>query len=395
VIPALAQTTSLLPTDAFILSGGVRAVDAILLAMAAAAGLRLVRLVAGSARSRLPVALLVASAAFAAYLAMEAARNLPAYGLSTYGELRFSHLVLVVIPYLALLADTPLRRRRLARIVIAWSIIAPLLFAPIVAYDHQWAIGPSSRFFPAIVSLGMVYALVAWYLSERDPDLRASLPLLAVATLGVLALVIVDSHRSVWLAAAVLALVLVFLSGRLKAGLIRWLVYSVLVVLLLLVAGTVAGASPLQYIASRGSAFLWPSGDLTAAWRIALWRAYLPVIKADWLFGQGFGAYWSAGTDRGFITTSPHSLYVLTLVKTGVVGLLLYLAAATALLIALGGHLRRVRWSRRTTDDVLVLMGAVVFVSSSLYYLAYGLDLYSPVWVGLGVAALASARRTA
>ena len=205
--PALVQTIDFLPADALTLSGGIRVVDVILLAMGAAVVARLLSLLPRTRSLRLPFGILVAVAVTAAWLFAETLRNLGVYGLSTFGELRYSYLVLLVAPYVALFASTPARRIRLAWLTVLAGLWLPAT-APWIILSHEWMFGPTSRVFPAVVALGMVYAMAASYLLERATTTRLPRLILYIATVATILLVVVDGHRSVWLAALGVSLVL-------------------------------------------------------------------------------------------------------------------------------------------------------------------------------------------
>jgi O-antigen ligase len=202
-------------------------------------------------------------------------------------------------------------------------------------------------------------------------------------------MVIVDSHRSVWLAGLVLMAYFLFMRRTSLATVLKYgfLLMTVFAAVLLPLIFT--GYDVLGYVARRAEAYRSPINDPTSSWRILLWLRNLAQWAQHPLDGLGFGPYYQGNVAAGVAsTTSPHDLYVQTLVTLGAVGL--------ALLVGLVVCAGVLMWSSARgpaaetggdLDTSLALFGLGVLLSSSAYWLAYGMEPYTLLWMGLGVAA--------
>jgi O-antigen ligase len=172
---------------------------------------------------------------------------------------------------------------------------------------------------PANVSLGLLLGLVALW--ECGDFVRWPRPVVYAATaVGVLE-ILLDAHRSVWLSAVVIFGVLLVRLPGLEAK-VRWISLCLLVALVVVVLSQGLGQNPLGIVAERGGAVL--SGQDTTGLRIGMWKAAEPLFARSPVLGQGLGRYWDLFLPQlGYaVLVFPHSLYVMTLVDLGVVGLL-------------------------------------------------------------------------
>lgn len=367
---------------------GVRPVDALLVAMLAAATYRAVGLALGRGQ-RFPTVLRWTAILLAAWIVLEIARNVATYGSSAAGEFRYRYLVLALPAYVALSFNRPEERRRLLEVVILSAAVLTLGLVPLIGILKGWGLGPESRFLPSAASLGLVLGWFALSLAVRSGVFRLSMTLVWVLALPLAGLVLVDGHRSVWLVTLAILLSLVLtreVGSVLTSG---WVIPGTAVVGLIIVSVLLAGATPAPHLAARAKAFTDPNMDATASWRQTQWQAQIRVWRQSPLEGQGFGGYWSAGTAYGSSDVSPHNLYVQTLVKLGGVGLALLLAVAAAIAAVLTRELAELRrlGRRDELDYVLVLMGLVGLAAVLVYGVSYALDYYALLFVGLGLAA--------
>lgn len=107
----------------------------------------------------------------------------------------------------------------------------------------------------------------------------------------------------------------------------------------------------------------------------------------DPLFGQGFGGYWDVYVPElgARVITSPHSVYVQTLVKVGLVGLA-SLLAWFGVCIRLLAQVVVLRDGGNSPQWVLVVMGLVAIAATLAYGSVYALDFWPLAWLGLGLA---------
>ena len=95
-------------------------------------------------------------------------RNINQFGISAFGEFRFSYLILVLPVYISIFFDTIELRKRLFITIIYISIAAILLSIPIIVALKGWAIGTEEdRFLSSQITLGLIYGLMALILSQK------------------------------------------------------------------------------------------------------------------------------------------------------------------------------------------------------------------------------------
>ncbi len=83
----------------------------------------------------------------------------------------------------------------------------------------------------------------------------------------------------------------------------------------------------------------------------------------------------------------PHNFYVQTLVKLGTIGMLLYLIIMVKIFL----NMKRIlsKFKVMNDQDITILsIGLVILVASHTFFVAYSLDNYSLLFVGLSVASL-------
>ena len=140
------------------LLGGMQLSDIALVGMLAAVFLIFVGHLTPSARARaatrLSPAVWLPAALFAAWLGVEVVRNVRQFGIASPGEFRFEYLGLAVVPYLCVVSRDAVTQRRMLWLLLAATLWVPLALVPVIGALKGWYVGPSSRFFPADVSLG-------------------------------------------------------------------------------------------------------------------------------------------------------------------------------------------------------------------------------------------------
>jgi O-antigen ligase len=111
----------------------------------------------------------------------------------------------------------------------------------------------------------------------------------------------------------------------------------------------------------------------------------LEIIERSPLLGEGFGGYWALVTPGlGTVTQSPHNLYIQTLVKIGMIGLVIYLV----LIVQTYRQFRQTlkRRSGQPHHAVFLTIGLMTLVASHFYFVAYAFDHYSLFFVGMALA---------
>ena len=256
-------------------------------------------------------------------------RNINQFGISAFGEFRFTYLILVLPIYITLFFDSIKLRKRLFLTIIFVSIFTILLSIPLIIAIKGWAIGNTEydRYLSSQVTLGLIYGLIALILSLKYNLVKIPTKVLLVITIPTFILLIADSHRSVWLA-LVIALFSLYRLREFKIKKIwKWSVWVFILILVVFIIFQLENLSLIDYIRYRLIAFTNPKEDPTTFWRLAVWDASLKNIFNSPLFGQGFGGYWYMFVPELNIEINlpPHNLYIHTYVKIGLVGLILYL----------------------------------------------------------------------
>lgn len=391
ILPDVLRTTGITPSGSWAaLPGGLLPSDVILFAMLGAIIARVLLPKASRATSyRLPASIVAFAAALFLWMMAEVVRNWGAHGVSALGEFRFRYLLLVLPAYVVVFFRTSRQQKNLFKLALIIAVPLTLAMLPLIGFKKGWGVGPDSRFYPSDISLALVYGLAALAIAKSHAVARVPAIVVAAAALAVTPLVLLDSHRSVWLAAMVLVLGLVAIGELPVSRVWKWGSMALLLVAAAFTVATMARLDPFSYVTSRAKAIIAPSQDPDSAWRLAIWKAQLAIFAHEPLAGEGFGGYFNTFIpELGHnITVAPHSLYVLTLVKLGLVGLALYLL----LVISTGWYLLktflRTRGSPHTMGRVLVTLAIVILVAAHAYFAVYELDYFSGIWVGLGVAA--------
>ena len=410
--------------------GGLRLVDIALLAMLSATGLLIFKRYrqreGSSPELRLPFLVWFPAFLFALWLVIEVARNVGRYGIAAPGEFRFEYLQLAVIPYLCVAVRDAAHQRRLLWVLLVGTLFIPLALVPLIGAVKGWSVGPNSRFFPADGSLGLLYGVGVLVLAKARSVVITPMWLITLAVAAAGVFVFVDGSRSVWMAAAA-ALVVAAALRAYPWRAVRWqgvavvagfcvsIAASWVALAVLPVAPSIysrasaqSTASPqprasahsnaLSYLQSRGIAYVNPSADQDSRWRMALWRSALHQIRAVPIFGVGFGGYWDFPMPPSInnavpITVQPHDIYLETWLKTGAVGLLLYLACVATVLAYLVRAWLKTRTSAAPIATLLLIVGIVVLTSSSLYMVVYPFAYASLLWTGLALGAAAAQAR--
>jgi O-antigen ligase len=203
-------------------------------------------------------------------------------------------------------------------------------------------------------------------------------------------IIIVDSHRSVWLTAGVAAATLFWIKEinyRYVIKNIPLIAFSCIIIFfithhLIMVS---LKTNLFDFIIERTTHFIQidEGYENTAAWRVTQWKMQMQKFYAKPIIGQGFGGYWGFSGNLG---VSPHSLYVQTLVKLGIVGMLLYLLIVIKIFARLKSAIARYK-IKPDPEMAILITSMVILFASHAFYAVYSFEYYSLLYIGLGVAA--------
>ena len=336
-------------------------------------------------------------ALFAGWGLIELARGIPQFGLSAVGESRY--LVLPALFYFFVLAAYRDRNalRRFVTFAVTLVCVMPLVrgflfyfWGGRAALVDQFAgsqvlsAQAGFRFIlageAALVS-SVAVGLLMFVAGQDTVKRRYALLLLATSLLVVTAVVQV---RTAWVTSAVGIAV----GSALVARFFRYAALSVGVAAgVLAIAGPVASMlrtdkSEVHASLAYSATFLRdPSADVTAAWRLALWRQALASARERPLLGEGIGGYWKNVGPNGLpANQTPHNGYLAVLVKLGGIGLALLLTGVTLWCLEL------MRFIRHEPDPYFRLLAkavAVTVVMSATFAFFY--DFTIAFWVSLAV----------
>ncbi len=232
-------------------------------------------------------------------------------------------------------------------------------------------------------SLSLLFGLMAFYLATRfrvikPPQIvRTIIPILAVAIL------IITSNRSVWLAGMVCLLIL-WVHGQVPLRVqARMIGIVVLVPLIVTPFFTFSGIDVNDFFTERVEAFTDYETDSSASWRYIYWvEAIDKTIRNDkWLLGLGFGDHFQIEVFDELIETSPHNVYVTLFYHVGIVGLLLYLFWIMSCF-----RIARRTIPLRPADQAILLQAVVVIVALSAFGVAYTFEKDYTSWLFIGMA---------
>lgn len=222
----------------------------------------------------------------------------------------------------------------------------------------------------ATLTVGAAAAMGTWrWLHDRST--RWYMPIVIV---GMLVVVLFAQNRSVWVATAVMLLIVfVGASGRIWLRTGAALALGSLIVLVEIFGpgdtGTVGGS--LTYAATNHG---------TWAWRLQRWHDVWSTHAARGpgaiIFGSGYGHAWVSGA-VGVWQVSPHNGYIQIAVRIGLVGAILLFGTYAAVVTRLG-----------RTQDASSRVLWVLTIGVLVYFIPYWYDLWSGLLLGASVASL-------
>jgi O-antigen ligase len=375
--------------DLLLLGGGVRLQDALL-------GALLVSALVFALSHREEVKAMPGGwvmALFLVLLTAQVVRNLGPYGWSALGEFRFRYMAVFAAPafYFMCRGLSAGGQLRVLRTVLLVPLLAVALAVPLSGYLYGWDFGPSSRFLHSSVALALLEALVCLSILRVRGVWKVPAAVLVPGWMIAAVLIVVDGHRSVWLVGAVV------LGTALVARIVRphrWLLLVAAIgAAAIVVGGLLYDGLDLfgSYLATRSLAFVRYSQDPNSVWRARAWAATVRESLKSPVFGVGFGGYWGdiyvpeSGSTLG---PFPHNLYVMTLYKTGAVGLAALVGLLARVLRSPLSWLSAVASYRRRAIAACTIL---VVAATTTYGLAYGVDAYAWVLIGVFAALLAGA----
>jgi len=393
VLPTIFQMVPEYSDEWMSIGYGIRIQDVVLVSMLGAVILKVIFGVKElSAQNNIKLTLHVIL--FGLWICFEIIRNISVYGLSAPGEFRYSYLILSVPLYVSFMFPIVQRRKKLLKLLIVSSLFLPIIFIPIIGELKGWRIGPENRFFPASISLGLIYGLLALGLGKKYKIIKISKILYWFIIVFVGVMIIVDSHRSVWLVTVIVGVIIyrikeINYSKKKNHVLIITFIGLITFMLAQQVLMTDMKTDLIHFIIGRSSDLIKidESYNNTASWRMVQWKTQMIKYYDSPIIGEGFGGYWGYSGIQGDLGVSPHNMYVQTLVKLGTVGLVIYMIITAKIFV----NIKRILTNNEIKNDPdisILIIGFVILVASHVFYIAYSFEYYSLLFIGLAIASL-------
>ena len=367
----------------------IRFFDPVLFGILAAIGIKLLsrdrRLIDLMAR-QFPIIILIL-----AWLLMQLARSIGTYGINTLGEFRTYYQYIFLAPYIVVFVRTNDRQWRLFKLLIVMSFLFIAVGLVRGGWLWQFRISASFKWLEASGNLALVYGVVALFLATRRNLIRVARPVFFALLSFAVVLTIISSVRAVWMTSAVLFF-LVILTGNLSArsSILFPLVGGFGFLLSAYMIGK-SGLGTVAFIDERMRAFTAYGTDATASWRAALWADAIPKILKNPFLGTGLGHHFQlVGSGGQIVSTAPHNLFISIAFQIGIVGLLLFLWLGVQLHFK---FVRMYRFKLGPRSRTIILTAVIVQVSAVAYQMVYGFELFTWLYIGLGLSTLCTLRQ--
>jgi O-antigen ligase/polysaccharide polymerase Wzy-like membrane protein len=319
------------------------------------------------------------------WLSIEIVRSFGNYGIiNILGEFRTYYQYLLFIPYIIVFFETEDKQWRLFKLLMVLSFLFVLSAIVRGWILHDLEIGIGKRWFSSSANLALLSGATALYLSVKNDLLKVNNSLLTLLFVPFFVLTVLNGHRSVWLA-TIATILLLILTGQIsfRSMILTWIA-GIAACAVVLYSFQMQGENLSLFLDKRIMAFTDYRYDPTANWRYALWLESLSSIYQHPFAGQGLGRHFQFHSFSKEINTSPHNLYITIAYQTGITGLLLYSGFICQVFLRFRKALQKTLSLRQRT---MIMAAVVIFISSSVYYMAYVFDYFTWLYVGLGISA--------
>jgi O-antigen ligase len=387
----LVQAVLVSSVPAITLAGGIRVLpfDMVFGLVLAAAFARLLRLTRFAPFQRWAVLLTV-------LLFVSLALGAKAFGVErSVAEFRLYIAFVAAALYVATFPPSDWLCDRIGRMWLAASIAIMILVA--LRWAQSFAginLGVSMEEFGADAAVRVINGPYTFFLAHAlmltapfwvATDHR-SRRLMQLGVVLLLFVVLLD-RRTVWIALVAGVIVLVLRRRRLRRRVMVMALAATFLTAGLYLAFSGADRGDEKFAQSATS-----TGNLE--WRVEGWVALTSAWSADpvsWVIGQPFGSGFARQIENARETSDPHSFYLLTLLRTGVVGLLALLALTVGLL--------RRHWSIAAPLRADHVLGVGVFPAlltmQLLWFITWVPGMEQGIITGLAIALAKRPRRRA
>ena len=200
-------------------------------------------------------------------------------------------------------------------------------------------------------------------------------------------IILIDSHRSVWLSIIVIFIILFLIREENKRIILRRILPALAIIAILFILVS-SWTDISRFLSERLLAFTNPEQDPNANWRLLNWSFQMKRFFHSPIIGEGFGGYWGFNIYKNDIWIMPHNLYIMILAKLGLVGLILYVSINIKIFVILKNSINKIITNNPEQASIIVL-AFISLIGANVYAIAYPVDpRYSWLFIGLGLSAV-------
>jgi O-antigen ligase len=323
------------------------------------------------------------------WIVLEMMRGTFSYGKKAFGDARLHFgFITVVFTILAVKDFRPIKK-----IIICFFACSSILF--LIGFGRIFNFFPRGlhqetyRVLPAAAVLmllwGVLILMTKWFRGNKV-FLNSMEKVWFVLALF---LIIFTQHRSVWLAAAISCIVILFQFKSFLKKYFPGILFFVSFVFLCIVVMIFLKARIAEYALVRMKAFYDPFNDQTAFFRLTAWRTQFQQVFDHPVIGSGFGNYYYWKFQGQVVSSQPHNAYFNLLLKTGIIGLLLYILFVMDILRRL---VRAIFTAKDSSVQLMCKVLLVLIVSTQGFLFAYDMDfaIFFLYGISLAVATIIS-----
>lgn len=317
------------------------------------------------------------------FLLLVVAYSSISFGINAFGEFRYTFIIIFLPLYITLTFEKNNVKKFLPIFIITYLLIAASLYIILSVYTGwgllSFSASGDDRIFPSDISLGVLLSAIFLFLGKKYNKIKISSVIYRTLMIASIFMIILDNHRSVWLTALIILMAIVYLK-EIKLSLIKAITILVPLFIFSIVLLNSLIISFIPKLNERLLAFTDPERDATASWRMLQWTEQLQNFYNHPFLGEGLGGYWGLSDIKGDLGVMPHNMYVIILVKLGVIGLLIFLVVLVFYLRKFKVIINNNEGSSRFYALVGIISTLVIFS----YSIAYALD-FRTTWLFLGL----------
>jgi len=311
--------------------------------------------------------------------------SIPNYGIvSALGEFREYYHYLFLIPFIVVYYKNSTRQWELFKIIMSFAIVLLILTLVRAAFEFNFKIeslGEQYRWLRSPANLGLLYGAFALFVSYKYKLIKLPGFTLWAIIILILLITIINSHRAVW-AAVVFGSLTLFYYKEFSYKYIFNILFIIAFIILILSG---LGVNIFELIQERSKVFTSFEEDTTSRWRYLLWLQAIDAIINNPISGIGFGQHFQiVDFDGEIVGTHVHNYYLSLGYHAGITAIIIYLLFGLKILVDMNKTIGYTKYDKRSY--VILLTAIFVLLSSHIYYVAFGHEIISWLYIGLGLA---------